>query len=175
MHRYDQLGASGLDLLENPNPITLLQNFQKQRRSQLSIVAFLMLFMGCLFILPILFVLKCDGTLGPSGPWVSIWTPMWLLDIIFIIFSILLFVQPDPSSSNEDEHGNPIPADDEKVPMHVKIINLATVLVFILLQIFIMVRLDQYTLWNWFVVFIPWFLYEGNPSLLINQKKKKIP
>ena len=61
------------------------------------------------------------------------------------------------------------------IPMHVKIINLATVLVFILLQIFIMVRLDQYTLWNWFVVFIPWFLYEGNPSLLINQKKKKIP
>ena len=154
---YDQLGESGLQLLENPNPITLIKNFQKHKADQCTIVTLLMLFMGCLFILPILFVLKCDGTLGPSGPWVSIWTPMWLLDCIFIIFSILLFVQPD--RPQEDEDGNPV--EDEKVPLHVKIINLVTVIMFVLLQIFVMIRLDQYTLWNWFSVFVPWFLYEG--------------
>ena len=61
---YDQLGQSGLELLENPNPVTLIKNFQKHKADQCTIVTLLMLFLACLFILPILFVLKCDGTLG---------------------------------------------------------------------------------------------------------------
>ena len=66
---------------------------------------------------------------------------------------------------NEDENGNPIaPDDDEKVPMHVKVINLVTVIMFVLIQIFVMIRLDQYTLWDWFSVFVPWFVYEGIPT-----------
>jgi hypothetical protein len=159
---YDQVGESGLNLMENPNPVTLIKNFQKHRADQCTIVLLLAFLFGCLFILPILFVLKCDGTLGPASPWVAIWTPMWLVDFILLIMAVFLFIQKDEDSMEEDENGKPIPLDDEsKIPLSTKVLNFVTIALLVLIQIFVTTRLDGYTSWNWFGVFAPWFIYEA--------------
>lgn len=159
---YDQLGESGLQLMENPNPVTLIKNFQKHKADQCSIVLLLAFLVGCLFILPILFVLKCDSTLGPASPWVAIWTPMWLVDFILLMMAIFLFIQKDEESMEEDENGKPIPLDDEnKIPMTTKILNFVTIVLLVLIQLFVTIRLDGYTSWNWFAVFAPWFIFES--------------
>ena len=54
---YDQVGETGLNLMENPNPVTLIKNFQKHRADQCTIVLLLACLFGCLFVFPILFVL----------------------------------------------------------------------------------------------------------------------
>ena len=158
---YDQLGESGLQLMENPNPVTLIKNFQQHKADQCWIILLLSFFFGCLFILPILFVLKCDGTLGPASPWVSIWTPMWVVDLALLILAVLLFAQKDEPSHSEDEHGNPVVDDTESVPLGLKIVNFVSVCAFVVAQIFVTARLDTFITWDWFAVFAPWFLFEA--------------
>ena len=106
--------------------------------------------------MPILFVLKCDGTLGSEGPWVAIWAPMWAMDIIFLVIACLVF---QGTKNDVDENGEPIEVL-EKPSTLLKITNMVVTITFILLQIFILMRLDGYIQWNWFAVFSPWFLYE---------------
>ena len=74
------------------------------------------------FLLPILFSLKCDGTLGPSVKWcvyrynmfvsfsiyqyavivrVGIWSPMWIVDILLLYMGLSLLLEKDPLPEGE--------------------------------------------------------------------------
>eukprot|EP01032_Pedospumella_encystans_P038857 gene38857-44046_t len=85
---YDRLGASGLKLMENPtevDPMVILRNYQKNHKDRTVIVLFIALVFAAILILPILFSLKSDGTLGNDAKWVAIWTPMWVVDLFQLV------------------------------------------------------------------------------------------
>ena len=88
---------------------------------------------------------------------------MWLVDMVLIISSFLLFVdQQDQVNEDGDviEH-------HEKTPMSQKLINMATEILFVLTQVFLFLKLDEYINWNWFAIFSPWLAYEALQVLTI--------
>lgn len=113
-------------------------------------------------MLPILFSLKCDGTLGDNAPWVAIWSPMWLVDLFLIFSSVYIIFDNEDDKEELNEDGERIEKKEEKdkIPMTEKLANLITTALFILIQIFVLIRMDGYTDWSWFAVFAPWFIYE---------------
>lgn len=160
---YDELGPSGLKLLEKPNevnPMEILKNYKKNRNDCCSVALLLAAFFCSLLILPILFALKCDGTVGDDVKWVALWTPMWIVDA-FLLFSAVMMLFDDGSvpAANEEEEGDE-PTTPEKIPLSVKLVNLISTLCLVLIQIFLMIKLDNYVDWSWFIVFIPWFIRE---------------
>ena len=159
--RYDQLGLTGLKLLENPtevDPMVILRNYQKNHKDRTFVVLLIALIFAAILILTILFSLKCDGTLDNDAKWVAIWTPMWLVNGVQLVASIIILfdsTQPPPTNPDEDE-----PEVEPPIPMIDRLYNFISTILFILIQIFILMRLDDYIEWSWFKVFIPWFLYE---------------
>lgn len=117
---------------------------------------------AALLILPILFSLKCDGTLGRKAPWVAIWTPMWLIDFVALSLAALIFVD---QQERVDEDGEPI--EREHVPMLSKVVNAVTTILFVLIQVFLFLKLDRYINWNWFAIFSPWLAYEAVQVFII--------
>jgi hypothetical protein len=111
--------------------------------------------------LPILFCLKCDGTID-YAPWVAIWTPFWLVDFIALILAFLLCLDAQEMTNEE---GDLIP--NEKVPLLTKVLNMVTTVLFVLFQIFLFMQLDKYLRWNWFAVFSPWLAYEFIQILMV--------
>eukprot|EP01038_Epipyxis_sp_PR26KG_P004929 gene4929-6897_t len=157
---YDELGPSGLKLVENPsevNPMEILKNFQSNRQDRCSIMLLIAFIFASILLLPILFSLKCDGDLGKSAPWLAIWTPMWIVDLFLLISAvIILYDNSEPVVDPE----NPNAPVEEKIPLMERVLNFITTTLFILIQIFFLMRLDHVVDWSWFKVFIPWFLYE---------------
>lgn len=156
---YDQIGASGLKLLDSPqevNPVELIKNFQKNRADRVKIALTVIVFFAALLIFPILFCLKCDGDID-NAPWTAIWTPMWLINGLMLMTAFLVFTEKDDDVP-EDEEGNP--EKPENIPLSEKIFYFGKTICFVLLQVFILMRLDDDISWNWFRIFIPWFLYE---------------
>ncbi len=140
---------------------TCLINLHKQKnhKDRTSVVLLIALVFAAILILPILFSLKCDGTLSDNAPWTAIWTPMWLVDLFFLVSAVyFMFDKPEPPVTEE---GDKAPPPEEEVPFAVKLSNLVTTVLFALIQIFVMMRMDRDIHWSWFKVFIPWFLYEG--------------
>jgi hypothetical protein len=117
--------------------------------------------------LPILFSLKADGTLGKSAPWTAIWTPMWIFDLfIILIASSQLFISEDVEM---DENGEVIKR--EQIPLFGRVFGFLLVILFTLIQIFILMKLDgDISSWSWFAVFSPWFFYEVF-SIILNVDK----
>ena len=129
------------------------------------LVLVVLLVFAALLILPILFSLKCDGTLGDESPWVAIWTPMWIVDAAQLAVATYMLCH-DGSDSEKSKNGDDADDDrekeeeEEKIPLVDRVFNFISTMLFVLIQIFIGIRLDGYTRWSWFKVFIPWLLYE---------------
>lgn len=170
---YDELGGSGMRLLDSPheiNPLDLVKNFQKNRSDRASLMLLIVLLFVLLFIFPILIALKCDNRI--SGSWIAVWIPAWVVDLIFVISAISLFTVPSKGTRRErgsmTEHM--MDDDDEnsdtiEVPFIVKISTFIRTVLFVLIQVFILIRLDEDITWSWLLVFIPWVLYEFLISL----------
>jgi hypothetical protein len=108
--------------------------------------------------------LKCDGTLNDNAKWVAIWTPMWIVDIVLLVSAGIVLMDRGSKNHGEGNEESTPEGDDvisDKIPLSEKLSNLFTTCFFILIQIFVLIRLDEYTNWSWFLVFIPWFAYEG--------------
>jgi curved DNA-binding protein CbpA len=191
---YDKIGKSGLKLVDSPqetNPMDLIRNFQKNKSDRFKLVLFLLLVSLSILILPILFCLKCDGKID-NVPWLALWTPMWVIDLLAIILSILLAMTKEDDDDDEEEAEERRRGDEErggggggggegqeedeegsgggksskkkteKVPIYLKMIFVIRTLVFVLIQILILMRLDGLLEgWSWFAIFAPWFVYEG--------------
>lgn len=173
---YDQIGYNGLKLLENPtevDPKVFLENFQKNKRDRWLLLLAVLVVFGLLFLFPFLFVRKCDGAFD-SIPWSVTWLPVWIADAILILSAVLLFTmdtserQKKDKTSSEDlmKNADGEDEDDDSKPHMVmpfgdKVANLIINVLFFLIQVLVFARLDgdlQNT--SWFVLFIPWFLYE---------------
>ena len=157
---YDQLGASGLKLIDSPqdvNPQELIRNFQSNRSDRIKIGILVSFIFCAILIFPILFSLKCDGRLD-NAPWLAIWTPMWLVNAIMVISSILFIMEKDDDDTpNDDEQTAP----PEKVPLSTKFLLAAKSMAFVTIQILVLMRLDHEIDLSWFQVFIPWYIYEA--------------
>jgi hypothetical protein len=180
---YDRLGKTGMKLVESPqeiSPLEFLKNFQRNRGDVCSLMVFIFLIFAAIAILPILFCLKSDQTLSRRAPWMAIWTPMWIVDVIYLLLACALFTKHADSDDDDDDEENdgegnaPDKETQEakekrrqahKIPMHVKIINFVQTCLFILIQIFILAKLDHDVNhphnWSWIAVFAPWICYEG--------------
>lgn len=158
---YDKIGKSGLKLVESPqelNPTELIKNFQQNRSDRFKIVLLLFFIFSSILILPILFCLKIDGKID-DVPWLALWTPMWIVDSIMVITSILFLMEKDEDPEEDEE--NPHPKEKpEKIPLYVKLLFAGRTFAYILLQIFILMSLDQEINWSWFAIFAPWFAFE---------------
>lgn len=153
---YDELGATGLKLIDNPtevDPTEMLKNFQNNTADRWKIIFFVALIFAIILLLPILFSLKCDGTI--SAPWMAIWTPMWLVDAIMLILVCISIVM---SGHGKDEEEDQKVVEQEK--WTTQLLLFLQTCVFILVQFFVFLRLDKTIQWSWFVVFIPWYLFE---------------
>jgi len=161
---YDNVGELGLKIYENRaseiNPVELLRNFQRNRKYRLSIYLCILFTFACLFILPILFSLKADGTLGSK--WVAIWTPMWVADIFILAVAFTVLCTAEVQATNEE--GETVTV--EQIPLLERVSGFALSILFVLLQIFILIKLDNYVSWSWLVAFIPWLIYEGLTALV---------
>lgn len=118
--------------------------------------------------------------MGSDSLWVAIWTPMWIVDLFQLLSAVLyVLLSSEPESSNEED--SPTPA--QRVPLVDRLNHLSIIVLFVLVQIFVLIRLDRVVAWSWFVTvryschsphtiaahhchnasslqFIPWFLYE---------------
>lgn len=153
--RYDQVGLLGLKILENPreiNPSELIQNFKRNQGDRYKVALFLGLVFGIILIFPIIFALKCDNS-SKYGPWTAIWTPMWLVDLLLFMAACYLCASKD----DVDDDGTVVV---EKITNTVKIFNFLETVLFILIQIFILIKLDDVVNWSWASTFAPWYVYE---------------
>lgn len=158
---YDDMGELGLKVSEGRaaeiNPLDLLRNFQRNRNYRFSLYICILTIFASLFILPILFSLKADGTLGHSAPWTAIWTPMWLFDLFLLAAAVSMLFTSEVTETNEEGEQVVI----EKISWAERLSNLVLTSMFVLVQIFVTMRLDRSVRWNWFAVFAPWFIYEA--------------
>jgi hypothetical protein len=158
---YDQMGELGLKVSEGRageiNPIELMRNFQRNRNYRFSLYLCILSVFAALFVLPVLFSLKADGTLGHNAPWTAIWTPMWIFDLFVLGASFYMFCVSEVKETNEE--GEEVVTDT--IPLSERLSNIVLTSMFVLLQIFITMRLDRSVRWNWFAVFSPWFVYEA--------------
>lgn len=162
---YDDIGETGIKLLEDPaqvDPIVMLKNYQKNIFDRIWFGMFIIILFSSLFVLPVLFSMKCDGSLPQTVTWSALWTPMWLIDMILLIRCFLVFI----FTKSSQENSNDANADDEDidelpyVPLVDKLRDFISTSLFILIQIFVSLRLDSVIVWNWLIVFIPWYFYE---------------
>jgi hypothetical protein len=162
---YNRLGSEGYRYAEEPNLIMqgedgmkfIIGNYQKNNQDK---VVALSLIFGIIFatiLLPILVCLKADGDL-PNSSWVAIWTPAWIFDVLLLCDGVCgLFM---PSSTEMDEDGNVPPPISTTERLH-SLGMVVLYILFIAFQVLLMARLDGTLTLNWFVVFLPWILWEA--------------
>jgi hypothetical protein len=160
---YDKLGESGMKLIENPrevDPSILLRNFQSNRGERIKTGLTVAVIFSAILIFPILFCLKCDGKID-NAPWLAIWTPMWLVNAIMAIGAVLFLCSNEDDDDEELDENGEVKEKPEKVPLPTKLMFVAQTAAWILIQIFVLMRLDKEVEWSWFRVFIPWYIYEA--------------
>lgn len=171
---YDNLGELGLKIYENRaseiNPVEFIRNFQRNGKYRLFIYLFIVFIFACLLLLPVLFSLKADGTIGSS--WVAIWSPMWVADFFILIIAFTVLCTPEIRSTNEE--GETVIV--EQIPLVERLSSFALSILFVLLQIFILIKLDDDVNWSWFGAFIPWLIFEGLSCMMaVPEAVKNIP
>lgn len=87
---------------------------------------------------------------------------MWLVDLLALIIASLLFVE---QQDNVNEDGEPIERDE--TPLSKKLLHMLNTVLFVLIQVFLFLKLDKYIDWNWFAVFSPWLAYEVVQVMMI--------
>jgi hypothetical protein len=156
---YDEFGEGGMKMAESAKEMNLsqmLKNFQ-ENKADCALITFLFLIGFVLVLcLPILFCLRVDGDI--SLMWSFIWFPMWIIDLLLLIAVLITMVVPcfrdlDP----EDEQGRPSVLQEVLRGFYTVI----QATLFILLQVFVVLKLDGILTWSWIKVFIPWFIYDG--------------
>jgi hypothetical protein len=170
---YDQLGESGMKLIESPrdvNPLDLIRKFQSNSNDRLKLVLILILLFSLITFPFVLFSLKCDGNLSAS--WMEMWIPMFVIDGLLLIQAgyLCTLSSVDKEEEKRKENNNLTDDDDNEennedsyeipVPLSLKVYNFLSTISFILAQVFILLRFDNEIDWDYFIVFIPWYAYE---------------
>jgi len=167
---YDKVGMKGTKLLTDPtasDPVDAMHDPHRHREDWTNLAVLMFFLLPVLIYIPVIFALKCDGVLRKRYMWAAVWAPFWLFDLLLLTASIIaLAANPNADrryhNSNESASsaGAARPADETANTAGAKTTVFIGTLAFILLQIFIVLRLDQVIDWHWYVVFIPWYIFE---------------
>lgn len=183
------------------DPMVFLKNFQKNRRDRYLMMLMILVIFAAIFFTPVLFAMKCDGDSSVANvPWVVVWIPVWVVDAALVLSAVLLFTMNTAGKKNggagnkgksgetdasdggkirtatdEDEDKEEEDSDEEDqevvISMAEKLTNLVCTVLFVLIQVFVLVKLDGglggNSKANWFEVLLPWFLYEGVSALTL--------
>ncbi len=179
---YDEIGYTGLKIIENPsniNPLQLLKNYKQNSNDSTKLLIAILLLFALLLLFPILFCLKVDGSLRKI-PYLLILFPLWLYDFALVFYTLhtLQLCQNsnsnnDYNSDNSDEDGS-FSRDRKPLSFSHKLSKLLSLSAFILMQLFICFRIDSDITWNWFKVFIPYFIYETLNIIVVIQSLNAI-
>lgn len=166
---YDEIGFTGLKIVENPaniNPLQLLKNYKQNSNDSTKLLITVLLLFALLLLFPILFCLKVDGSLRRI-PYLLILVPLWLYDFVLVFYTLHSLQlcnnnasNNDYSSDNSDEDGSFTRDRGKTLSFTYKLSKLLSVSAFILMQLLICFRMDGDISWSWFKVFIPYYIYE---------------
>lgn len=155
---YDEFGEGGMKMAESAKEMNLsqmLKNFQ-ENKIDCALITFLV-FIGFVLILclPILFCLRADGDI--SLMWSIIWFPMWTIDLVLLIVVIIVMIMPCFRDLDPDvEQGRPSVMQEVLQGFYRAI----QATLFILLQVFVVLKVDGILTWSWMEIFIPWFIFD---------------
>jgi hypothetical protein len=139
-----------MESTKDGNVLELLKNFQDNKLDCILLSFMILFFFIFVLALPILFCLRADETI--TTPWSIIWVPMWFVDALLLIIAILaLFFTFHQEIDPEDKESNLVLS---------KLYFFFKVSLFVLSQLFVILKLDAYISWSWLVVLIPVFLFE---------------
>lgn len=133
--------------------------FDPEIESKLCSLLLVMTLVFVLFIVLIAFVtVRVDGIVDWS--WSVVWIPAWILNIFLFGAGTLYRFQNNTPQKPDDEEKQTQRNNNSTVMIKRAIWILNTVL-FVLFQIFVILRLDGIVSWTASVVFIPYFIFEG--------------
>lgn len=167
---YDKLGDTGLKLVEDPAELLkpeiqakVISNFQRNSKDRYLLFAAILAIYSSIAIFPILFSLKCDGFI-PQVPWSALWTPLWLVNVFLLAGALsLFFIQEE----EEDAEGNVTVVPMTWSDVADGLANFTLTSAWVLIQVFLVLRLDRVTSWSWYAVFAPWFAYDALKILVL--------
>ncbi|KAI8824580.1 uncharacterized protein EV422DRAFT_520597 [Fimicolochytrium jonesii] len=118
-----------------------------------------------LIIFPALISVRADGRV--SWKWSVVSIPLFILDacLLLVLWRLRASAEPDAAvhhaEMNEGETFQERDRREKRKRMKASGSAFVKWLLFLLLQIFIIVRLDDTVDWNWGIVFAPWFILEA--------------
>jgi hypothetical protein len=167
---YDKYGELGLQMMDTV--VSPLFNPEVE-----SMLCSLLMSISLVFSLAILFLVfitvKIDEFVTWS--WAVVWAPAWIINI-GVFYSIIKYSLLT-RSENEDDNDKEDEKDDtnemKRLQQHNRHLRLAKKIMFLfnfslflLFQIFIVIRLDEKVSWTACIVFIPYFIFEGAHFLI---------
>ncbi|KAI8880617.1 DnaJ-domain-containing protein [Backusella circina FSU 941] len=162
--RYGELGLQMMDTVVSPLFDPIIESKLCSLLTSLSL----------LFVLFIAFfaflTVRIDDIV--SWRWAVTWIPGWIINIVLftclVYYTITAEYDDDNETSGDIEKSNS--SEDEnmflrqqqrKLAIATRVLWIAYFLLFLLFQIFIVVRLDEIVNWKACIVFIPYFILEG--------------
>ncbi|CAM9252462.1 unnamed protein product [Ascophyllum nodosum] len=140
-----------------PILLNLMQNLLRKfltmgTRERVWLVLSFMVLVGAYLLWPILFSLRVDGY--TSMPWSTVWIPLWVIDAIGALFFLLLLSWGPIKAPPGREEGWHDP-----YPMKQRALTLFQWFLFVLFQVFLVMRLDGRISWSSSEVLSPLILW----------------
>eukprot|EP00903_Cladosiphon_okamuranus_P008343 g8026.t1 len=121
----------------------LLRGFlERRKRDSAFVVLAAILGVSCWLLWPVLFCLRVDGTTSMS--WATVWIPLWITDGIGLLFFVFLvsWGRIKAPSEWQGEWRDPY-------PMPMRLLALVKWCLLLLVQVFVVRRLDRRNSWPW--------------------------
>lgn len=170
---YDRHGMPGIEMYRQFGDslgVFLTPEAEGMIMTGFCFLSFLVLFVS---LFPIFIALKGDGVVDWS--WAVVFVPVWIIDVFaFLIIVSRYFLWKSDNRNNQNDSpnagGDAATASDDGSETERKddfqdyLLGAKRVLewaLFVLFQIFLVIKLDGVVSWQWAAVFAPWFCLEG--------------
>jgi DnaJ domain/Transmembrane Fragile-X-F protein len=158
---YDALGFRGMKWMEEPfsmDPQELVHNFAKSSVLDRSKIFGIFVAIALAVLLqPILLCLYVDGRFGPDALLSVTFIPLWSWNVFLLLYHthiVLMGPIPRPEHIPPEEWVDPL-------PMKKRTFSLIRFILLVLFEVLLVLKLDQFLPFPWFVVFVPYYVWEG--------------
>lgn len=172
------------------DPGILARNFKRSSTADRSrLLAVVGACVAVVLIAPILAAVRADGEVSGIS-WVGLWTPFWIFDALMLLATAMSLAEgvrkaakgakaakagkakeddgdaergaTDEDRDRKNGDDNDDDEDDDHVPMGERLRAALVVVLVVLLQLFVMLKLDGYLVsaWSWAAVLAPWLALE---------------
>ena len=159
---YNDLGTGGYKFLETPERLgtpegqkAIIENFQNSKGDKYAALTMIFVIIMAFVLQPILICLKIDGDTDAS--WTNLCIPLWIFDLVVLVDGIGSLCMPN-STEVDDDGNTPDPITfAERVE---SACMLFLYILFVAFQILLVGKMDGRLSLDWYVVFLPWILWE---------------